>query len=766
MSLESLIIQLEAIDNASAPIQKVAESIEQLEKQGKNLKDIGSNLTDVGSKMTTRVTAPIVAGLGASAYAAIQFESAMADVNKIFGKSEVQAAGLDKQILEMSRNIPISAEGLASIAAAGGQLGVPIDQIDEFTELAAQLGTAFDMSADTAGRSIAKLQTALNLDGLDEVREVGDIFNHLSDNSAAAASEMVDVATRVGGVANTFGLASNEVGALAASFIEMAPSPEIAATGINSLLSTLQTIEGATPKAQEAMESIGISATDMAEMIATDPINAIESFLGALGEVDSMDRANIIRDIFGTGSDAALINQLSGNTGILADNLALVGDRANYAGSAMREFTSRSDTTSNQFELMKNRLKEIGINIGTALLPAINRVLDRLAPLAERFANFAAENPGIIQVGVAIAGVAAAIGPVLIIVGKAVAVIGTLASVFAKVKLAAMGFAGPLTTGLAGAKAALTGLATGAAGLGAILLGVVFAVFRIGAAFTGQSFTVQEFFNVIKNAIMEFPANIAQVPAAIGAIFGALRAIVANKIAGIRLAFARLVASARERVSAIGAAFMAIGARISAAFSLAKGFAKAGIQAIVNFLRNGAQKAVSTITDMGQRIVSAITDIIGQAKAAGRRIVTAIADGIMSGIGAVQNAAAAVGNAVRNALPGSPVAWGPLRVLNNPATGPGAKISEMIAAGISAGASAVPSAMQRLGGHALGGMPQAGISPSRGGVAGSGGGGSTFTFNFPGVSSREEAAAIGSDLEERIRRVLNDERRNEARVAY
>lgn len=97
---------------------------------------------------------------------AIEFESAMADVRKVVefspgdeGKREFKKMG--QAILDMSTKIPIAAEGLAQIVAAGGQSGIARDDLLKFAESAAKMGVAFDISADQAGEMMAKWRTAV-----------------------------------------------------------------------------------------------------------------------------------------------------------------------------------------------------------------------------------------------------------------------------------------------------------------------------------------------------------------------------------------------------------------------------------------------------------------------------------------------------------------------------------------------------------------------------------------------------------------------------
>lgn len=97
------------------------------------------------------------AALGAPIKAAIDFESAMSDVRKVVNfdtPDGLQKLGETLKI--MSREIPLSAAGLAQIAASDGQLGIAAKDLAAFTNIVAKMATAFDMSAEEAGDSMAK----------------------------------------------------------------------------------------------------------------------------------------------------------------------------------------------------------------------------------------------------------------------------------------------------------------------------------------------------------------------------------------------------------------------------------------------------------------------------------------------------------------------------------------------------------------------------------------------------------------------------------
>lgn len=690
-------ILIEAVDQASAPLRNILQMSENLLQSGESLQRMGRGMTEF-------IARPFQAAITE----AIGFESAMADVTKVLGDD--MPADFDQTLLTMSREIPIAAEGLAAIAASGGQLGVAAGDIAEFTEITAQMSTAFDMNADQAGQSIAKLMTVMNLNTMDEVRQVGDLFNHLSDNSGATAAALVDVATRTGGIARTFGLANNEAAALSASFIEMAPSPEIAATAINSLLPALQTATGQTPAFREALESIGISAGDMVAMIESDAMGGLTTFLDSLGALDSTARANVIRDMFGTGSDAALINTLAGDTSILADNLLTVADASDFGGSMMREFENRSATTANQIQLLRNNLSEVAITVGGALLPAVNSIVEGLKPLITGFADFAAANPKITAIGVAIAGVVAAIGPLVWIVGSIISAAGAIATfVTGFSALFAMGGAlaalGPPLVMAAGAIGAIVSALAGAATLAVGLLAIPFAIFQIGAAAQGTSFTIQEFFGVIRSSLAAIPANLAAIPAAFGGAFMA-----AVNIGRMHLA---------QFVAAI---------------------------------QQGAAQMVAAIQAAGQAMIASITGLAGAFFSAGANIISSLVQGIRSQIGAAQAAIASVASTIRGALPFSPPKWGPLSDIMSA----GGNIVSAIASGINS--TPITSAMSGA------------LSPAANQLSmPSGNGGGATSINFAPVIN----AGAGTDVND-IRAMLNEAmqdfmaefERHKARVSY
>ena len=323
---------------------------------------------------------------------AIEFESSMADVKKVVNFTDsLDFSNFTKEILNLTKTIPLSANELAQITASGGQLGIAKDNLLDFTTTVAKMSTAFDMSASEAGDSIAKLMNVYGLT-MNDVESLGDSINHLSDNSAAKASQVVDTLGRIGGVAKVFGLSSVQAGALSSAFIALGKSPEVAGTAINSLLLKLKTADKQGDKFKNALQSIGLDATELKNSIDRDAQGSLTNFLKTLEKLDKTEQMGVLSDLFGAefSDDMALL--VSGLENY-DKALNLTAESSKYAGSMQREFESRSSTTANNLKLLSNSISTISINFGSLLLPAINAVIKPITYFSSIVGEFATDFP-------------------------------------------------------------------------------------------------------------------------------------------------------------------------------------------------------------------------------------------------------------------------------------------------------------------------------------------------------------------------------------
>ena len=326
--------------------------------------------------------------------AAIDFESKMADVKKVVNfDTPQQFKAMSSDILKLSTVIPMSAEGLGDIVAAAGQAGIAREELLEFASDAAKMGVAFDMAGAESGSAMTGLRTLFKLNQ-DQVVRLGDAYNHLSNNMDATARDMLNIANRAGASAELFGLSGDQVGALGATFLALKTQPEVAATGINSMLLKLQAADKQAPKFQQALAGIGMSAQGLKDAIEQDAQGALLGFLEAVESAD--DVSGTLFDLFGLEYTDDM-TKLVGGLDLYRKSLGLVADETKFADSMQKEYEERSKTTANELELMKNRMYRLGVTVGSVTLPALGKMtkwagkaVDWMADLAEGYPTLTA----------------------------------------------------------------------------------------------------------------------------------------------------------------------------------------------------------------------------------------------------------------------------------------------------------------------------------------------------------------------------------------
>ncbi len=417
-----IILGIETDDAALAQIEAINKAYETLKESGtlsssemaqateihtQRVQELEDSLSDASDETTDfatefgKVTAA-AGGLAVAVQAAMQFESAMAGVKKTVDGSPEQIKALSQEIKQLSIDLGISSEAVADIAAQGGQLGVPIEQLGEFTEMAGKMSVAFGISADEAAESAAQLANVFGI-SMQDVEALGDAINTLGNNTAATEPDIINSMIRIGGTSKQFGLAEEQAAALSAAFIALGKTPEVAATAVNGLLTKLQTAQVQGKGFQEALEGIGLSGDKLAEDIAANPQQALSGFLETLSELDDQQRAIATFKLFGQEySDD--VNLLVGSLDTYNDALALTEDKTKTAGAMQTEFEAQMSTAAASTDRAQAAITVLTQTLGQYLLPIVSATASGVAGVAEAVNSFAESFPMVTQFVVLVAG--------------------------------------------------------------------------------------------------------------------------------------------------------------------------------------------------------------------------------------------------------------------------------------------------------------------------------------------------------------------------
>lgn len=459
----------------------------------RDLRQIGQQATQVGAALTKSVTLPIVALAGASVKAAMDFEQSFANVRKTVDGTEPQLDAFAKTIRQMAKEIPATTDELNEIAALGGQMGVPIEQLEKFTRNVSALGVAVDgISTEEAAAGLAQIGNATG-QGTVNIDKMASSLVHLGNNSAATEADILEFTKRLAGAGHTVGMTVPEIMSLGTAMANVGINAEAGGTAMSTVIAKMSSAVSQGGEALKEFARIaGRSSEEFAEIWRRKPIEAMDLFIKGLARVRSEGGdLNLTMGELGTEGIrvADTLKRLSGATETVADITKVANEGWESGRKHIEEAEKKYKTFTNQLKLLWAQLKDVGITLGDAMMPALRSLVElgKLAvPILEQMAKVFAALPGPIQLAVlGVAALAAAAGPLLFITGQLITATGTVVGAFTakgiatKALAVAQGTLTGTTAGLTGAMRALA-LAAGAAAavLGGALLGAMVAIGR------------------------------------------------------------------------------------------------------------------------------------------------------------------------------------------------------------------------------------------------------------------------------------------------
>lgn len=329
---------------------------------------------------------------GAAVNAAIQWESAFADVRKTVDGTPADLAAVEAGIRALATSdvlgaLPNAHAELAQIAATAGQLGIRSNDIVDFTETIGALTVATDLSGEEAARFAARFANITGMPVAD-VRQMGDALVYLGNNFAANESEIAALANRLGTLAN-FEFDPVEILGYSAAIAALGISAELGGSNfVKSVQEMTTAVSEGGPKLDTYAATAGMTADEFTRLAGTDPSEAMNDFLTGLGEMDASEQIATLAELGITGSEQIrVLTTMANSMDTVTDALETAEEGWNGSGAAMQEATNKADTTAGKMENIRNRVRDIGITLGNAFLPGISDLADGLAMALDAIAQ-------------------------------------------------------------------------------------------------------------------------------------------------------------------------------------------------------------------------------------------------------------------------------------------------------------------------------------------------------------------------------------------
>ena len=393
-----------AYTDAQATVKKATEQYEEYEKglkaaeradEAQNLQNTGKRWKEVGEGIDT-VTKPLqyaatalAAGGVASAKFAIDFEDNFANVKKTVDGTPEQLEKIRQEIIDMTTvginghsAIPETTAELTELAAAGGQLGITTDNIVDFTEVMAQMGSATNLVGEEGAATLARFQNVMGV-GQNEIRNIGSAIVDLGNHSATTESEIAAMALRMGKYGSSVRMSAADVLGYSAALSSLGIEAQMGGSAIGRTWLSIETAvasggEGLTKFAKYS----GKSAEEFKKQWNTDSSGA---FNGLLKGLQSAENLTLALDDLGINNTQDIQAMMA-----LVNGYDLVTESVNRSNTAYKEntalqeeFDRKAETTASQLSVTKNNIVEAARSIGETMLPSIKDASTTVADFAK-----------------------------------------------------------------------------------------------------------------------------------------------------------------------------------------------------------------------------------------------------------------------------------------------------------------------------------------------------------------------------------------------
>lgn len=373
--------------------QKAAtKSAENLKKLGKSWKDAGDAIDTVTKPLQVGAVALAAGGVAAAKFA-IDFEDNFAAVEKTVEGTPEQLEKVKQGIIDLSTvgidgrsAIPQTTAELTELAAIGGQLGIETDNLIEFTETMAQLGTATNLVGEEGAKTLARFMNVTQT-SQDQVKNLGSSIVYLGNNYATTEAEIAEMAMRLGRTGTLVGMSAADILGYSTALSSLGINAEAGGSAVSR---TWTRIDNAVATGGEALsmfaEVSGQTAEAFQQSWETDASEAFNSFIKGLAQAEKLPlllQELGIEDI--REGDALKALSLGFETMTQAVNDANAAWSENTA--LQNEFDTKAATTASQIQIMKNNLVEAARSIGETFLPDLVNATAGISDFAQGIAQ-------------------------------------------------------------------------------------------------------------------------------------------------------------------------------------------------------------------------------------------------------------------------------------------------------------------------------------------------------------------------------------------
>ena len=368
-----------------------------LDKMSKSMARFGRQTQKLGKSITRNFSVPFALAGGAAVKMAADFDTSLTKIRTLVGASESQVNEFRESVLELSGTTAQApkdlADGLFFLTSAGLKGANAMETLEQVSKgVAIGLGEQTDL-AKVAGAA----QNAYGQDVL-SASDALDVFGKMVKTGMFESSELAKVLGKEAGFAASLGISFEELGAFISTYTRTTGDATSATVGISGVM---MAFTKQTDKGEQALAGINMTYASLKQMLGEQGLQKTLIHLR-----DRFSEENIELSEFFSKSQSlkGVINVLGSQTG---EYVNILDDLKKSTGFVNDGFAIVEETVGFKLQKAFNEFKLAMMDLGVALLPVANKVIDFVTKLTSAFKSLspqAKQSIATIAAGFAVSG--------------------------------------------------------------------------------------------------------------------------------------------------------------------------------------------------------------------------------------------------------------------------------------------------------------------------------------------------------------------------
>jgi TP901 family phage tail tape measure protein len=420
------------------PLDRAFANVNKLFSASSGLEKFGKNLQWTGRQLEYNFTLPLALAGAAATKWALDNESAMTRVAKVYGDvtdvthdlgAELKA--LERSFELLSNRFGVQQKEVIDIAGAWAQAGVAGVGLAKGVEATLEAMILGEMDATKATEGLIAVQAAYRLSSQELKLELARL-NSIENATSISFGGLIDVIQRAGGTARTAGIDIRHLAAMAASLVPAAGSAAQAGNSLRTMISRIMT---PTQDAVDILQRMGIEVTSF----AWQSKNGIDRIMELAVAFQGLDKAqktvvsSLIASRWQVNRFDILMGDILASTGSYNKALEVTAENTDVLNTYTRELVTYMSSTPLAFKILTTQIQNALARAILPMLPAMVALLTRVVELTNWFAALSPEVQQLALMGLL---ALAVIGPLTKYIGALSTLVGLLGKVLGFVTVA------------------------------------------------------------------------------------------------------------------------------------------------------------------------------------------------------------------------------------------------------------------------------------------------------------------------------------------